>query len=157
MSLIAESGRRGTLYPMTTSAELDQLVASLTAAAAAYYDSDVMLMTDAEYDAGIERLRAALDADPGLANDDTDALLGQVAAGQSAGGDVTHPTRMLSMDKAAAGDAGLADVDALVAKCDGGVVVEPKMDGLALRAEYVNGRLALAATRGGSASSSSTC
>lgn len=129
-------------------ADFDRLVSDLTAAAASYYDSDVLLMTDAEYDAGIEQVRAAAEANPDLANDDSDALLGSVAAGQSAGGDVTHPTRMLSMDKASAGDAGLADVDALVAKCDGGVIVEPKMDGLALRGEYVEGRLVLAATRG---------
>lgn len=135
-------------------ADFDGLVSDLTAAAAAYYDSDVLLMTDAEYDAGMEQVQGALQDHPDWANDDSDALLAQVAGGQSAGGDVTHPTRMLSMEKASAGEEGLAEVAAFVETVQTadfkrrGVVVEPKMDGLALRAEYRDGRLVLAATRG---------
>lgn len=128
----------------TSRVELTQLVATLSAAAAAYYDTDTLTMSDADYDAGIDLVRACLTTHPEWSDELTDALLGSVAAGQSAGGDVTHPTRMLSMEKADT----LEAVDALVAKCSGGVVVEPKMDGLALRVVYRDGRLVQAATRG---------
>ncbi|GAB2734208.1 NAD-dependent DNA ligase LigA [Nocardioides pakistanensis] len=124
--------------------DFDRRVSDLTAAAASYYDSDVLLMSDAEYDAGIEQVTDALAANPDWATAESEALVSSVAAGQSAGGDVAHPTRMLSMAKADSLDA----VDALVAKCSGGVVVEPKMDGLALRVVYRDGRLVQAVTRG---------
>lgn len=132
----------------TPTTDLDRLVSDLTAAAASYYESDTLLMSDTDYDTGIEQVRAAVSVDPSLATPESDALLTQVAAGVSAGGDIAHPTRMLSMSKAENLDA----VDALVARVQDigrdGVVVEPKMDGLALRVEYVEGRLVLAATRG---------
>lgn len=138
-----------TTQPFANQPEFDAHVALLTAAAGSYYDSDLLRMTDAEYDAGIAQIEAALVAHPIWASADADALLGSIAAGQSAGGDVTHPTRMLSMAKVTAGDAdALVSIDALVAKCPRGVVVEPKMDGLALRVEYVAGRLSRAVTRG---------
>lgn len=133
----------------TNQTEFDALVENLTEAAAAYYDSDTLLMTDAEYDAGIDAVTAALEESPDWYGFFVQGLLSKVAAGQSAGGDVTHPVRMLSMDKVTAGaDDILARIAAIVAASPSGVDVEPKMDGLALRVEYVEGRLVLAATRG---------
>lgn len=132
-----------------TRSEFDQLVSDLTAAASSYYDGAVTLMADAEYDAGIAQVEQLLEANPQWANDDTDGLLGKVAGGQSGGGDIVHPVRMLSMDKVTAGDADAWDaIAALIAKCRNGVTVEPKMDGLALRVEYRDGVLVLAVTRG---------
>lgn len=122
---------------------LTALAESLRAAAKAYYDGTTELMTDAQYDDGIEQLRIAVIEDPALAPAFAD-LLEQVAAGQSAGGDVAHSTLMGSMDKATSLDA----VAAFVAKVSGGVVVEPKMDGLAVSATYRGGRLVGLATRG---------
>lgn len=116
----------------------DTLADRLRKAAAAYYDTDTELMTDAEYDAGIETLRR--EAAPGEYAD----LLDRVAAGQSAGGDVTHPSLMGSMDKAK----DLNAVDDLLVRIGAEVAVEPKLDGLAVRAVYSNGALALVATRG---------
>ncbi|MGK2875740.1 MAG: hypothetical protein ACSLEW_08880 [Nocardioides sp.] len=78
--------------------------------------------------------------DPTLANADSDALLSAVAAGQSAGGDVTHPTRMLSLSKISPDQDGSevnrSEAAGLATKTKFGVVVEPKMDGLAVRVEY---------------------
>ncbi|MFJ4109230.1 NAD-dependent DNA ligase LigA [Oerskovia enterophila] len=123
--------------------DLTALAEGLRAAAGAYYDTDELRMSDAEYDSGIEQLRIAVAADPSLAGQFAD-LLDAVAAGQSAGGDVEHPTMMGSLDKAPTLDA----LDALVLAIDGPVVVEPKLDGLAIRALYRAGRLDLVATRG---------
>ena len=128
---------------MTHETSLKDLADNLRAAAQAYYDSDELLMSDAEYDSGIEQLRIAVAEDPTLSGEFTD-LLDEVAAGQSAGGDVEHPTLMGSMDKVPTLDA----VRDFVKKVNGPVVVEPKLDGLAVRAVYENGKLTLAATRG---------
>lgn len=128
---------------MPDATELKELADRLREAAHAYYDTDELVMSDAEYDSGIEQLRIAVAEDSALAGEFTD-LLDQVAAGQSAGGDVDHPSLMGSMDKVPSLDA----VREFVAKVDGPVVVEPKLDGLAIRAVYDNGRLTLVATRG---------
>ena len=122
---------------------LDELASALRAAAAAYYDTDVQSMSDAEYDDGIEQLRIAATEDPELAERYAD-LLSAVAAGQSAGGDVTHTSQMGSMEKVV----GLDAVGEFVTTLGGPVVVEPKLDGLALTVTYRDGALAVAATRG---------
>lgn len=125
------------------STDLTALARSLRAAASAYYDGERELMPDAEYDAGIEVLRQAAAGDPALAAQVAD-LLTAVAAGQSKGGDVTHPTLMGSMEKAKT----LQEVTELVTTVGGPVLVEPKLDGLAVRAVYLDGVLRLVATRG---------
>jgi DNA ligase (NAD+) len=123
--------------------EIAKLASRLRAAAAAYYDTDTVLMSDADYDDGIEQLRIAVAEDPGLAGQYAD-LFNAVSAGTSKGGDVTHCPPMLSMGKVPTLDA----VRVFVADTPGSVVVEPKLDGLAIRAEYRFGKLALIATRG---------
>jgi len=124
--------------------DLHDLAATLRLAAAAYYDGQHETMTDREYDDGIEQLRIAVAADPSLAGQ-FDDLLSKVAAGQSKGGDVEHPSRMGSLEKAD----GIGALDAFVLAVDGPVAVEPKLDGLAIRARYDDeGRLVLVATRG---------
>lgn len=119
------------------------LADSLRAAARAYYDTDIELMTDAEYDDGIEQLRIAVAQDPTLAPEFAD-LLDQVAAGVSAGGDITHSSLMGSMDKATS----LDSVTSFVERISGLAVVEPKLDGLAVAAIYRGGKLVSLATRG---------
>lgn len=123
--------------------DLHELADRLRDAARAYYDTDTLLMSDEEYDDGIEQLRIAVAEDPAL--DGTfDDLLTSVAGGQSAGGDVTHSTMMGSLAKVISQD----DVAAFVERIEAPVVVEPKLDGLALRAVYTNGQLTQVAKRG---------
>lgn len=117
---------------------------SLRAAARAYYDGTEQLMSDAEYDAAIAAIEARVATCPTEIDDYAD-LLTKVAAGQSRGGDVAHPTRMGSLEKADGRDG----LRAFVGSIAGPVAVEPKLDGLAIRARYdEEGRLALVATRG---------
>jgi DNA ligase (NAD+) len=131
-----------------TQAEFDALVGDLVVAAASYYDSAVLTMTDAEYDAGIDALQAALATHPEWSSDEVTGLLDYVAGGQSVGGDVTHATRMLSLDKFSPGEEGIVGASSLAAQTTDGVTVEFKNDGLAISATYKDGVLVLAATRG---------
>ncbi|BAL89830.1 putative NAD-dependent DNA ligase [Actinoplanes missouriensis 431] len=122
--------------------EFDQAVAEARRAARAYYDSGDVLMTDADYDALADRIAAATATHPEW---DDQGVTTAVAAGSSAGGDVRHPTPMLSLDKITTPE----EVAAFVATLGGdGCLVEVKLDGLAIRAEYVSGALTLAALRG---------
>ncbi|MBB2948518.1 DNA ligase (NAD+) [Actinoplanes lutulentus] len=125
-----------------TREEFDQSVAEARKAAQAYYDSGDVVMTDADYDVLADRIAASLKANPDW---DDQGVTTEVAAGSSAGGDVRHPTPMLSLDKITTAD----EVTEFVATLGGdGCLVEVKLDGLAIRAEYVEGRLTLAALRG---------
>ncbi|MEU4689537.1 NAD-dependent DNA ligase LigA [Actinoplanes sp. NPDC023714] len=125
-----------------TRGEFEQAVAEARRAATAYYDTGDALMTDADYDALAARIAAAVQAHPGW---DDQGITTQVAAGASAGGDVRHPAPMLSLDKITTTEEVAAFVDTLGGD---GCLVEVKLDGLAIRAEYAEGRLVLAALRG---------
>lgn len=108
-------------------------------AAHSYYTSDTMTMSDAEYDALLDAIEETRSAHPDW---DDSGLTTQVAGGVAVDGDVRHPAPMLSMAKA-------TTLDAITQMVAGkGYVVEPKLDGMAVRAEYVDGKLTLAATRG---------
>lgn len=126
---------------------LEDLANQLRAAAKAYYNTDEQLMSDDEYDAGIEALQRAVHEDPSLKDSFKD-LLEEVAAGQGVVGEATHGVMMGSLAKAGS----LDSVRSLVEAIAGPVVVEPKMDGLAIRAVYEDGKLVLAALRGDGAS-----
>jgi DNA ligase (NAD+) len=127
--------------PFADRAGFDAAVATARAAATAYYDTAVMVMPDAEYDALADRIQATLAVHPDW--DDRGVITG-VAAGASAGGAVVHPTPMLSLDKVKTRD----ELAAFVVRLGDRTVVEVKLDGLAVRAEYREGRLVLVATRG---------
>lgn len=120
-------------------------VAKANAAAAAYYDTDVELLTDAEYDrllADIEAFEAEHPKEK-LEHE----LFTAVAAGTSAGGDVEHDVPMLSLDKANT----ITEVRAFVSKAEaaGGTVrLEPKLDGMAVNVTYVDGKIERVTTRG---------
>jgi DNA ligase (NAD+) len=138
------AAHRNTMTTSAPAATMTDLAERLRAAAQAYYDGTVELMTDAEYDAGVAAIEAHVAEHPAEAEEYAD-LLTEVAAGQSKGGDVTHPTRMGSLEKADGPDG----LRAFVTSITGPVAVEPKLDGLAIRAEYdAEGRLVLVATRG---------
>ena len=103
-------------------------VAAAQDAADAYYNLDGRpTMSDADYDTLIDRIAAAAAEHPDW---DTGGLLHQVAAGITSRGDVTHPEPMLSLSKTVT----LDDVDTFTAALGDTVIVEPKMDGLAVRA-----------------------
>ncbi|GIE89942.1 NAD-dependent DNA ligase LigA [Actinoplanes regularis] len=120
----------------------DEAVAEARRAARAYYDTGDALLTDADYDLLADRIAATIAAHPDW---DDQGITTAVAAGASAGGDVRHPTPMLSLDKIKTAE----EVAAFVATLGGdGCLVEVKLDGLAIRVEYVEGRLVLAALRG---------
>jgi DNA ligase (NAD+) len=121
--------------------DFDMAVGQAQAAAEDYYDSDYMGMTDAEYDALVERIEDTKAAHPDW---DDKGVTTEVAAGASAGGDVKHPVAMLSLGKVRV----TSDLEKFVAIVGGPLVVEVKLDGLAIRAEYVDGNLTQAVTRG---------
>src|SRR3954454_12657684 len=125
-----------------TAADFAAAVERAPAAAKAYYDTGDVLITDADYDALLDRIAAAKKAHPEW---DDGGLTTRVAAGVSSGGDVRHPEPMMSLGKVTGED----EVRAFVASLGGDpCLVEAKLDGLAIRVEYVSGRLALAALRG---------
>lgn len=127
---------------ITTHAEYLTEVAKVEAAAKAYYDSDTLKMSDAEYDSLVDNIEAAGQA---FGWTEGDAVLNAVAAGASAGGDVSHAIPMLSLGKLKT----VSAINQFVAnQSPAKVVFEPKLDGLAISATYKQGKLVQVATRG---------
>lgn len=118
------------------------LVARARAAADAYYNSDQFMMTDSEYDALIGQIAEMKVRHPEW---DDGGLVEQVAGGAGTG-DVQHSSRMLSLAKVKTE----ADLEAFLASLPDArdIVVEPKLDGLAVSATYHAGRLAQVVMRG---------
>ena len=123
-------------------ADYQRLVEELTLAARAYYNTDTMMMTDAEYDQRLEIVSQLESRHPEWGKA---AITQAVAGGEGASGKVQHPTPMLSLEKAHR----IGEVEEFLEKLeDAQVVVEPKLDGMAIRAEYRRGELVLVAIRG---------
>ena len=123
-------------------------VAKLKAAALAYYDTDSLVMDDGEYDDLLRSVQAWEDAHPDSARS---GIADKVAGGQSRGGNVAHSAPMLSLDNAYSDDDVTAWFDRLARVVSAPQIelcVEPKLDGLALAARYVNGQLVAVLTRG---------
>lgn len=138
--------------PYETRPEFDEAVDRAATAASAYYDTDTVTMVDADYDTLVDRIAATRDLHPDW---DDHGVVTEVAAGQSSGGDVTHPTPMLSLAKVTDTNpdhnaiTSPDEFDRFLRACArGGYSVEVKLDGNAIRAVYENGQLVLAATRG---------
>jgi DNA ligase (NAD+) len=119
----------------------DLAVERAKAAAVAYYDSGDLLMTDAEYDSLMDSITRTRELHSEWGGEELET---KVAAGQSRGGDVKHPSPMMSLSKVRT-ESELRD---FLSDIRGEVVVEPKLDGMAVRAEYRSGKLELVATRG---------
>lgn len=144
--------------------ETTHAAARLAAEAAdGYYGQGQAPMSDQDYDATIDRLRATLATHPDWANDDTTRVLDAVAGGidvqaaAAAAGlsTVKHPTRMGSLSKITDTNPNRnaisdnEDLNGFLMKAGmSGYIVEVKLDGSAIRAVYEHGRLVLAATRG---------
>lgn len=111
-------------------------------AADAYYNSDAEIITDAEYDSILESIKEYEAANPEHVIEHE--LFTVVAAGTSKGGDVEHAFAMLSMEKTKK----IEELEKFIASIEGKIIVEPKLDGLALSALYEGGKLVRVALRG---------
>ena len=108
-------------------------------AAEAYETTADELMTDADFDALLVNIQAWETAN-GI--DPEHSLHDSVGHGGAAGGDIVHPEPMLSLDKP--GPDAVKDF----AAAHPNAVVEPKIDGLAMRIEYRGGKLSQSVRRG---------
>lgn len=133
--------------------DYEDAVAQATAAAASYYSGDAPVMTDAEYDALLEAIEAA-EKNTIAATDLLDhGLFTRVAAGTASVGDVPHPVPMLSLEKVKTGDDIRKFLSRVIDASDASpretmVSVQPKLDGLAIRAVYRDAKLVQVVTRG---------
>lgn len=116
--------------------------ARLDSAAAAYYNSDELVMDDDEYDALARRIITTENKHPDWVSG---SRADSVGAGAAAGGEIVHEAPMLSLDNVFDRN----ELEAFIARsgCERWVV-EAKLDGLAASATYVAGRLTTLATRG---------
>lgn len=135
-----------------TPAEYAQAIDQLTAAASSYYapqtGEETSALTDTEYDTLLDEVRVFEAQHPAEVLAHT--LFTAVAAG-TATGDVAHPVPMLSLGKVKTGDdirAFLTRVSTVPSSGEAFVSVQPKLDGLAIRAVYRNGQLTQVVTRG---------
>ncbi|MEU4091705.1 NAD-dependent DNA ligase LigA [Streptomyces sp. NPDC026673] len=120
------------------------------AACAAYYGDGTSALDDASYDLLADRIRGYELAHPEDVRPDSPT--GKVGGGAAPTGDVAHSVPMLSLDNVFSAEE-LAKWDASLARrlggpVEGGYVAEPKLDGAAIAARYVDGRLAQLVTRG---------
>lgn len=122
--------------------QFDALVARARQAADAYYNGAELLMPDSEYDVLIGQIAEMKAQHPEW---DDGGLIEKVAAGVGAG-DIQHSSRMLSLAKVKTDEELLAFVDSIPEPRD--IIVEPKLDGLAISAKYTAGRLIQVVTRG---------
>src|SRR5213075_877190 len=94
------------------------------------------LVSDADYDAVEDELRALVEANPELAPDENP--LEEVGAPDVLHAPVRHSRPMLSLDKATTPEQVAAFFDRFPGQA---VVVMPKLDGLSLAIVYEEGRL----------------
>ena len=125
-----------------------ELIQTIEAHRAAYYERDAPTISDAEYDALERELRAIEAEHPELADPDSPSQTvgGAVATGFAS---VRHRERMMSLDNAFS----IADVAAWEERVEraGGpreFVCEPKIDGLSISLTYEGGVLVRGVTRG---------
>lgn len=130
--------------------EVAALTERILALRDAYYERDVSLASDAEYDGLVHRLAAVEDRFPSLRSQDSPTQTVGGRADSTLFAPVAHSERMLSLDDIFS----LDELDAWDERTrrgvDGGFryLVEAKIDGLAINLRYERGRLTVAATRG---------
>lgn len=127
-------------------ATYERTIQVLEDAASRYYIGIDSGLTDAEYDQLLDALEVFEKEHPDLTVDH--GLFTAVAAGQGVG-DVPHPTPMLSLIKVKTDD----DIEKFLGRLtdisDHALVsVQPKLDGLAIRAVYRDAKLVQVITRG---------
>ena len=132
----------------TTKSQYNKAVSDIAKASKAYYTSDTLTMDDATYDALLREVTTTEAIHPEWVTTGTTTA---VAAGALDQGDVTHSSAMLSLDNAMNDgelEAWFNRLSKLLAATRFDLVVEPKLDGLAISATYVDGKLVQVATRG---------
>ena len=133
---------------ITTQADYEAAKVAIRQAADAYYLTGDITMSDADYDALVREATAYEDSN-GIT---TDAVSTQVASGAAVGGDVEHSIPMLSLDNVFSADEFTAwgkQLGKRVGRNEAPeLMVEPKMDGLAMCLRYVDGTLVQMVTRG---------
>ncbi|HNX23053.1 MAG TPA: hypothetical protein PKG60_03340 [Spirochaetota bacterium] len=117
----------------------DEIVRLLTDAREAYYNTDTPVMTDAEFDALEDKLRAI---------DPENKYFSSVGSGSPAADKIKHEIPMLSMGKAKTMDDIISWIKRLNLKDDEKFIIEPKIDGLSATCRYKEGKLVYTATRG---------
>ncbi|MFD8731481.1 NAD-dependent DNA ligase LigA [Streptomyces sp. NPDC059611] len=122
----------------------------LREASQAYYGDGDSVLDDASYDQLRRSVQAWEEENP--AEVSPDSPIGLVADGAAPVGDVAHTSRLLSLDNVFNAE-GLVAWGASVQRRlghapQGGMTVEPKIDGAAVAARYRGGRLAQIITRG---------
>ncbi|GAA3217880.1 NAD-dependent DNA ligase LigA [Dactylosporangium siamense] len=135
--------------PFAAVEEYRAAIGAIRQAATAYYGGSDLDMDDAVYDALLARVAATEAAQPAWKADESPTEV--VGAGGGVVGDVVHSTPMLSLDNVFDEDTlrkWAARLDRILGRPAGGFTVEPKIDGLAIAARYVDGRLVQVATRG---------
>jgi DNA ligase (NAD+) len=135
--------------PLPTIEAYREAVEQVRAAAAAYYSGPDLVLDDAVYDALLARVAATEAAQPRWKEESSPTET--VAAGGGVVGDVVHSEPMLSLDNVFGEDAlhkWATRLDRVLGRPAAGYTVEPKIDGLAIAARYVDGELTLVATRG---------
>ncbi|BCJ47097.1 DNA ligase 2 [Actinoplanes ianthinogenes] len=135
--------------PFGTADDYRAATERIRGAAAAYYEGTDLAMDDATYDALLARVTATEQAQPGWVVAGSPAQV--VAAGGGVVGDVEHSTPMLSLANVFDEEelrAWAARLDRVIGRPAAGYTVEPKIDGMAIAARYVDGRLVQVATRG---------
>lgn len=125
-----------------------KLIGQAKEAAKAYYETGDAIMSDDEYDTIIETI-SYFEVKYGW--DEATDLINSVAAGVSDGGEIVHTHPMLSLSKTKTLE-DLASFVLTMKKKTGNqelpLIVEPKLDGLAISAVYENGSLTQVAVRG---------
>ena len=133
------NGRNGEMEKEQKVAEMREAVARLNAAAAAYYNGRAELMSDFEWDALFDRVKA-LEAETGVVLGDSPTQ--RVSADDVAGQKESHEFAALSLAKT-------KKVSELAKWAEGRPIwISWKLDGLTLVVTYENGRLAKVVTRG---------
>jgi DNA ligase (NAD+) len=123
-----------------------QAKTELRTASEAYYLGEDLLMDDATYDVLNREVEAAEATHPEWVEGDSVVA---VAAGANVGGDVVHSQALLSLDNAMDEGEFAAWFSRTSEVCPGAnIVLEPKLDGLAIAARYENGKLVQVITRG---------
>lgn len=141
------------LTPAQAEAELARLAAEIAEHDRLYHGEDAPRISDADYDALVQRNRAIEARFPQLQRADSPSLrVGTENLGPFA--KVTHAKPMLSLDNGFDDDDARAFVErvrrflALGAEAEIALTAEPKIDGLSASLRYEKGRLVQAATRG---------
>lgn len=134
----------------TVQQRVDELRVAIDRANYEYYVLDQPALTDAEYDALMNELKAIEAAHPELVTPDSPTQ--RVGTAPQAGfAEVRHPRSMLSLSNVYSEEelrAWGARVERFAGTSEIEFVTEPKIDGLAIAITYVNGRMHHAATRG---------